>query len=241
MEKFLEWTKTSFDNVEFGKLVRFAKHYDELNDNEKQPFVSGLESEIKENLIILDMNGILISRQFVGNKLEKDIAQFEKFEEASRVGSFLVWKRPHLDNFLDFIFKHFHVAVWSSISSYNLKLFAKHVFGDRMKDLLFMMDNTYCVKSKHPETDEKPLFSKPLQTVWDKYDMFSSQNTVILDDTKLKMSCNPEGTYVCPPEWSHLDENDDNFMSYGKLMNWAKHAVIIDTTLNEFNLNQTFV
>ena len=222
MESLLDWSKSSFNDIEYSKLVDFVEQYGDLNNNDKQLFVSELRSQIKEKLIILDLNGILISRQFVGNMNEEEMKQLDKFDEASHVGRFLVWKRPHLDKFLDFMFDHFHVGVWSSISSYNLKLFAKHVFGKRMKDLLFMMDNTYCVKSKHPETDEKPLFSKPLQTVWDKYDMFSCKNTMILDDTELKMSCNPEGTYLCPKEWSHLDDNDDELSFSGKLMTWAK-------------------
>ena len=68
-------------------------------------------SEVKlksvRKLLILDLNNILIRRKYV-----KDAGDAVG---AEKCGNFMVWKRPHLNEFLDFAFENFDVAVWSSV------------------------------------------------------------------------------------------------------------------------------
>lgn len=166
-----------------------------------------------KTLVILDLNGVLIDREF-GKDLEPE-------ESVSyKVGNFLVWKRPGLDAFLTWLFYYCDVAVWSSVSQFNLDQLVRFVFDNpsyHFKELKFIWGQEMCDSEPHPDpamAKKKPLFVKNLAKVWSQFPQYDSKNTIIIDDTKEKVR--NAKLHICPLTWSHAD-GDDEYLSDGLL------------------------
>lgn len=147
-------------------------------------------------LLIVDLNGIMVYRQY--SIPQKD----EKLPPgALRVGNFIMWKRPGYEEFIEMIFKHFDVAVWSSVNSYNITAMTQEIFGKRENDLVFIWDQKKCQAVEHPLFDHKKLYLKNLSEVWKAFPQYNRNNTLIIDDTDLKMRNNPRSCVVLAQPW----------------------------------------
>jgi hypothetical protein len=88
-------------------------------------------------LIICDLNGFLFERVRINKSSESNIEAkvlgiFCFIEIGSPMicflGSFRAWQRPHMSEFLDFLFAKFDVAVWSSAQKHNVDLMLRDAF-----------------------------------------------------------------------------------------------------------------
>jgi TFIIF-interacting CTD phosphatase-like protein len=52
------------------------------------------------------------------------------------VHKFFVWKRPHVDAFVEYLLENFEVGVWSSAMKHNVDKLIDFVFGTRRKEVL---------------------------------------------------------------------------------------------------------
>jgi len=157
---------------------------------------------VKERLIILDLNGILVHRVFEKDR-SKDQMNGVNGKDCVREGNFIIRKRPGCDEFLDSIFARAEVGIWSSAMKHNVIPMAKYIMGDHYKDLLFIWDKDDCEKIKAVVEGEQPTFAKNLRTVWDKYPCFNEDNTIIIDDSEAKMINNPKACHRNPGKWEH--------------------------------------
>lgn len=159
-------------------------------------------------LLILDANGILINRRY-----EKNL-KVEPPPGAYREGNFFVWCRPGLNEFLDYIFQNYDVAVWSSAMKHNLEPVAKQIFGKYYDKLVFIWDQSRCqtLQEAKKKKDDKPLFLKNLSDVWQCKDFkgrYTAKNTLIIDDSDEKMVNNPKSCHLNPGTWK-IDETKPN-------------------------------
>lgn len=164
---------------------------------------------VHHRLLILDLNGILIHRRY-----EKNL-DLEPPPGAYREGNFFVWLRPGLKDFLNYIFEHFEVAVWSSAAKHNLDPLVKEVFGKYYEGLLFVAHQDYCQKIAPPKARDmtngkttKPLFLKNLDKVWafsTLKNRYNAKNTLIIDDSDEKMVNNPKECHFNPGMWTVND------------------------------------
>ncbi|KAF9939543.1 hypothetical protein BGZ67_009309 [Mortierella alpina] len=147
--------------------------------------------EPRKILVILDLNGTLFYR----NKSNKRS----------------VTARPYLGKFLDFLFEHCRVMVWSSAQPHSVEAMLSFGFGDRVSrlDRVWTRDHF-----RLPAVDyaRKVLTIKDLEYVWDgiekekktakkpdgdrphhpKYAVqFDQTNTVLIDDSKHKSQLQP--------------------------------------------------
>ncbi|KAF9904419.1 hypothetical protein EC991_002693 [Linnemannia zychae] len=145
-------------------------------------------------LVVLDLNGTLFYRA-KNNKRN-------------------VTPRPHLQAFLDFIFEHCRVMVWSSAQPHSVEAMLGCGFGDRVPKL----DRVWTRKDfKLPEHDynQKVLTIKDLEFIWDaikaekastatkgaadtkqegqqsEVEDFDQTNTVLIDDSFDKVQLQP--------------------------------------------------
>lgn len=145
-----------------------------------------------KKLLILDLNNLLIYRTYT-KKFPVEV--FDHVHNATTIGNHYTWKRPQLDEFLKFCFKNFEVAVWSSARKRNVDRLCEFIFDPKSRSKLFFEWNqSHCnAKTPHPiKTKNCPLFEKQLKTVWKAYPQYNESNTVILDDSYLKMKCNED-------------------------------------------------
>jgi hypothetical protein len=123
-------------------------------------------------LVVLDLNGVLVAR---GR------------------GSFIL--RPHVMEFLKFVFSNFVVAVWTSGLQRSSNPIIEHVFGSYRDLLLFTLFRDSCVPKATPENPYGT--EKNLQTIFDRYPLsFHAVNTIIIDDSPDK--CSHPDIALCP-------------------------------------------
>lgn len=153
----------------------------------------------KRRLIVLDLNGLLIFRVFARDKGN----YAHHLATSHKVNDFFVWKRPHVDAFLDWLMDRYAVGIWSSAMHHNVdKLIAWTLGEERRKRLVFEWDQTKCPQEKHPTHKHKPLFLKPLASLWEVFPEWNESNTLLVDDSPLKAKRNPPHLLFSPPEWT---------------------------------------
>lgn len=161
----------------------------------------------KHWLLILDLNGVLVSRSYIDPAVPQ--SALDETGKGTRVGNFWVWKRPGLEQFLDYIFEYFHVAIWSSVTAKNIESLGKFALGvQRYNKLAFIFDQSDCDEEPHPTSKNKPLFKKTLQKVWDRHSPHDERDTIIVDNDEIKISHNPEGNIYVIPTWSQKQQDD---------------------------------
>ena len=144
----------------------------------------------RKKLLILDMNNLLVARIFAPKIQEEHPYALDYVAEADVLGKHFTWKRPGLDEFLDYCLEHFTVGVWSSAWKMNVDKLCGYTFGRRRDRLLFEFNQEHC-QAVH-DSQVKPTYEKNLTTVWEQYLQYNASNTIILDDSDAKMRNNPD-------------------------------------------------
>lgn len=125
----------------------------------------------KKQLLILDLNGTLISRMKCGKTKAK-----KPF-----------YARPHYQAFLDFIFKHFEVMVWSSARQQNVERMC-HIFTEPLKLVWSRSHLQLSQQQFHSNTDT----IKDLDIVWKHFlNEYNATNTIVIDDSPSKLVLQP--------------------------------------------------
>jgi len=167
----------------------------------------------KPNLI-LDLDQTVISAE-----ASEDL-DFSKYKEKSKLfraddmdGYYMVYSRPHLQEFLDYAFKNFNVTIWTAASKdYALFIIEKIILNNRPERKLdFIFFAYHCDWSK-----KEKKYSKELCMIWDIHKLpgYSEKNTVIIDDYKADVhKCQPNNCIIAPPfEFTKKGSENDTFL-----------------------------
>lgn len=172
------------------------------------------EKPFKMNLI-LDLDATLIcsktSKKFDFKK-NNNMSKASKFKFHDMDGYYVVFERPGLQEFLDYVFKKFNVSIWTAASKdYGLYII-DNIILDKNKPhrkLDWAFFSYHCDISK----EKKDGKTKSLEMLWDEYKIngFNKDNTYILDDYKEVFKTQMERCFWCTPFAFHKDgsENDD--------------------------------
>ncbi|KAF9106842.1 hypothetical protein BGX27_009016 [Mortierella sp. AM989] len=124
-------------------------------------------------LVILDLNGTLFYRAERNNRA--------------------ITQRPHLKQFLDYLFQNCQVMVWSSSQEHSVERMLSHGFGSYVTKLDRIWNRSHFRLPK-VDFDRKTLTLKDLEFVWEAIKKDKSQsikfdqtNTVLIDDSKDKI------------------------------------------------------
>ncbi|XP_057480056.1 uncharacterized protein LOC130767259 isoform X2 [Actinidia eriantha] len=223
---------SSVDNLESDNLGVKPKLSDEIpsssvlgviTDNDslavavKEGPLQKLESSppgsLRKKLLVLDVNGLLA-----------DIVACVsgRYKPDTFVSGKAVFKRPFYDDFLQFCFERFHVAVWSSRTKKNVKSVLDFLMGKSKHNLLFCWDQSHCTYTgfNTVEDREKPLLLKELNKIWEKHDpdlpwargYYNKSNTLLLDDSPYKALRNPPNTAIFPHSYQYKNVNDNSLV-----------------------------
>ncbi|MDX8392401.1 MAG: HAD family hydrolase [Mariprofundaceae bacterium] len=146
-----------------------------------------------QKLLILDLDETL----FHATKTPLSIAHDFMVED------YFVYKRPHVDAFIDFCRQHFSLAVWTSSSDDYAAAIVKELFGNR-DNLAFLWHRQQCITRFAPETGEY-LFIKDLKKL--KRKGFSLDHVIALDDSPEKLQRNYGNLLRISPFFD--DKSDD--------------------------------
>lgn len=129
--------------------------------------------------VLLDLDQTLISaEEYEGFRHEKRIEKFKDVKYMDK--DFIVFGRPHLQSFLDFLFSNFNVSVWTAASkSYALFIIDNFILTKPERRLDFMFFSYHCDYSVQCK---KGL--KGLSVLWENFKLlhYDQENTIIIDD-----------------------------------------------------------
>lgn len=168
----------------------------------------------KKLRIILDLDQTLISAEAAEDyDFKKNKNKAKKFKHHDMDGYYVVFERPGVQKFLDYLFENFIVSVWTAASKdYALFVINKVILeGHKNRKLDYVFFSYHCGISKH-----KKGWSKDLSMLWDVYKVtgYTKDNTIILDDYKEVHKSQPGNCVRAPPfEFSNENSHDDKFLN----------------------------
>jgi TFIIF-interacting CTD phosphatase-like protein len=147
--------------------------------------------------VILDLDSTVINSLRPWDKQPKGLIGHHMKDDETDQTEYIVYERPHLQEFLDYLFANYRVAVWTAASKDYAIFIIEDILLQKKPDRkleFFLFDY-------HGELCEKGGCDSPkdLQLVWNTFPGFNKDNTVIIDDYEavyIPQMCN---AYPIPP------------------------------------------
>lgn len=163
--------------------------------------------------IILDLDATLIcseelpSFNFMKYKQKMNLFEYEFMENL-----YVVFERPDLQDFLDFLFDNFQVSVWTAATkSYALFIINKIIFKRPGRKLDYILFNYHVKLSK-----KLGKGTKDLSLLWSnsKFELeFDKDKTLILDDNEEVFNTQKCNTLVAKPfDFEEEGSENDTFL-----------------------------
>jgi hypothetical protein len=126
-------------------------------------------------------------------------------------GYYMVFERPYLQEFLDFLFANYNVSVWTAASKdYAAFIVDKIILSKPDRKLDWVFFSYHCGLSKKIKHG-----SKNLAMLWDEFklDGYTAENTVILDDYGEVRAIQPLNCIPAYPfDFFKRGSSDDQFL-----------------------------
>ena len=166
----------------------------------------------KKPRVLLDLDNTLIfaepTEDYDFNK-NKDKA--EKFNYHDMDGYYIVFERPGVQKFLDYLFANYTVSVWTAASKdYALFVIQKIILQKPGRKLDHIFFSYHCDVSSGKKSG-----TKDLETLWDIFKLpgYSNDTTVILDDYDEVHRTQPGNCIIAIPfEFSTDGSENDTFL-----------------------------
>lgn len=148
---------------------------------------------MKKYNILLDLDQTLIASEALSEMSKSAIDRYgKKFDYHIFPGQYVIFARPHLQSFLDFLFANFNVSVWTAASKeYALFIIEKFILTkpDRKLDFFF-----YLYHTKMSMKNSSKI--KDLSMLWDMFELkhYTPRNTYIIDDNSQVYDAQPKNT-----------------------------------------------
>lgn len=145
--------------------------------------------------IILDLDSTVINSLRPDERQPKGFIGYTMMDDKDKYADFIVYERPHLQEFLDFIFANYNVAVWTAASQdYAIFIVDKILIQNRperkLKFLLFDYHTDLFAKDND--------ILKDLRFVYKTFPEFNEKNTIIVDDNPEVFSLQLPNAYPIP-------------------------------------------
>ncbi|KAL9235667.1 hypothetical protein vseg_010409 [Gypsophila vaccaria] len=211
---YIEEVSNSYSNSDNEEVDNDDDVYDKDENNVLSLGLQKLSIAPKKKLLVFNLNGVLIHRDFKGRK-----ASFPKDRcPDAAYGGQVVYKRPFLDKFLKFCLERFEVGIWSSAQTQNTEGVVDSVLQKFESQFLFVWDQNQCSDYgyKSLENRKKPLFFKELTKLWSSLAdrssrgrQFSESNTLLIDNESYKALLNPPNTGIFLETYNVRDSADN--------------------------------
>jgi len=188
----------------------------------------------KKLLIMLDLDQTLISSELLDKSAADDGEQVYNIEEnkvkarnfnfQNMEGLYVIFERPHLQEFLTFLFENFDVGVWTAASQDYANFIVKNiVVGDHPeRKLKYFLCNYHGKKSSSIYDG-----SKDLKMLWELYKIpgRNDSNTIILDDY-IEVYNTQKGNCVAVKEFCYFNNKSEEDDLLPKIMELLKENVL---------------
>lgn len=171
---------------------------------------------MKNKLILLDLDNTLICAEdlaLVNNETsDEGKSKMRKARETFRTvrmeDYYDIFERPHLQEFLDYLFENFDVGVWTASSKDYAIFVIKHFITepenhDRGRKVKIFLCSHHCnVSRKHTKG-----ITKDLKLISDKWGLYPSSDKIILiDDLEILANHQPNNVITVKPFFYDKEE-----------------------------------
>lgn len=148
--------------------------------------------------IILDLDNTLIS-SVPYHRIGNTANSYRTLNLRHHVfdNSYVIYERPGVQSFLDFLFKHFDVSVWSAATKeYVMFIVDNIVCAKRGRRLKMVLHSEHCNMSRRINPDSP----KDLRFIWNnpRIHGFTPDNTFIIDDLPAVHAAQPQHCIAVP-------------------------------------------
>lgn len=163
--------------------------------------------------ILLDLDQTVISAEAEEDyDHEKNKEKSKKFSYKDMDGYYIVFERPGLQSFLDFLFDNFTVSIWTAASKdYALFIIENIIISDKSnRHLDWIFFSYHCDISKRIKKG-----SKSLEMLWDEYHIpgYNKDNTVIIDDYDEVYKTQKDNCIIAAPfEFTNDGSENDDYL-----------------------------
>jgi TFIIF-interacting CTD phosphatase-like protein len=160
--------------------------------------------------VVLDLDNTLISAEAMSDfPFEQEGIRDKaiKFSIHDMDGYYIIFERPDVQEFLDYLFENFDVSIWTAASKdYALFIIKNIILTKPNRKLKYILFSYHCDISKKFYKKK----SKKLDLMWDFFslDGFLSDNTIIIDDLKEVHDTQPNNC-IHIKAWEILDNDSD--------------------------------
>lgn len=168
---------------------------------------------MKKKSVILDLDQTLISAEADEEyDFKKYKSKAKKFKYHDMDSYYIVFERPRLQKFLDYLFSNFNVSIWTAASKdYALFIIEKIILaGRKNRHVDWIFFSYHCDISKKLKGG-----TKDLRLLWDEYKIkgYSSSNTIIIDDYDEVYYTQPANCVIAVPfEFKEEGSEDDDYL-----------------------------
>lgn len=143
--------------------------------------------------ILLDLDQTLIASEYL-DKFDASThkSALKKFNHKMLDKEFIIFERPHLQEFLDFLFANFNVSVWTAASKdYAMFIIENFILTKPNRHIDFFF---YSYHTNIAIKESKKL--KDLSMLWKMFKLtnYNTRNTFIIDDNELVYEAQPNNT-----------------------------------------------
>lgn len=142
--------------------------------------------------ILLDLDQTIIASEYIDKFAQKNQAVLKKLNHVMLDNDFIIFERPHLQEFLDFLFANFNVSVWTAASrDYGMFIVKNFILTKPNRRIDFFF---YSYHTNMAMRESKKL--KDLSMLWRvfKLSRYNAKNTFIIDDNQLVYDAQPNNT-----------------------------------------------
>lgn len=162
--------------------------------------------------VILDLDQTLIYSEPTDEfDIEKHRAKALKFANYDMDGHYIVFERPGLQSFLEFLFKNFDVSVWTAASkSYAIFVVEKVIKPSKTRPLRYVLFDKHC-----DYTEEEGYGYKGLPALWKLFKLSdcTPENTIIIDDNNEVKTANGKMCIAATPfKFQNNNSPNDKFL-----------------------------
>ena len=140
--------------------------------------------------ILLDLDNTLISSLAKHEEKKIHRPRMKQFRWKNMEGAYKVFERPGLQDFLDYLFRHFNVSVWTAASkSYALFIIDEFILTKPNRTLDYVFFSHHCKRSKKIKSTQKSL-----HLLKDEFNLinYDTDSTYIIDDHPEVYSAQPD-------------------------------------------------
>jgi len=181
--------------------------------------------------ILLDLDQTLISAE-ASDEYDMDPSRAKMFQFVDMDGYYVVFERPGLQKFLDYLFKNFNVSVWTAASKdYALFIIDKILLKKPGRHLDWIFFSYHCDISKRLKGG-----SKDLDMLWDEFKIpgYTRENTIIIDDYDEVYNIQKERCIIAHPfEVTEEGSENDTYLSDLRKALTAQKGSYSATTINK--------